>query len=286
MPATMPPDPLAERFDFGGQLIAEAGALALDFYRRLDSLSVERKGTQDVVSEADVEVEAHIRERLAARFPEDDFFGEEVGRPPARDGVAEGAAQPRGTGQPAAEPAGLWIVDPIDGTLPFVSGLTSWCVSIGYLRGGIIEMGFVAVPARGEIFVGRRGRGATLNGRPIHVSSSTSVDEGLLCIGMSPRVGPDQILAIMEPLLRRGAAYYREGSGALSLAYVAAGRLIGYIEAHINAWDCAGGVALVEAAGGRVNDVLAGEGLWRGGPIAAAPPAIYPVLEALISPPP
>jgi myo-inositol-1(or 4)-monophosphatase len=69
---------------------------------------------------------------------------------------------------------------------------------------------------------------------------------------MSPRISADQILACLGPVLRQGAVYYREGSGALSLCYVAAGRLIGYLEAQLNAWDGAGGAAVVEAAGGRV----------------------------------
>ena len=130
-------------------------------------------------------------------------------------------------------------------------------------------MGFLAAPARDEVFTGWRGHGATLNGRPIPVSGSTRLNDGLLCIGMSPRISADQIMAYVEPLLRRGVVYYREGSGALSLAYVAAGRLIGYVEAHLNSWDGLAGVALVEAAGGQVNDFLAGDALWKGGPIVA-----------------
>jgi len=256
--------PLAERFEFGRALIAEAGELALSYYERRASLAVRSKGTQDMVSEADVEVERLIRDRLAARFPGDAFLGEESGR-----ADVEGAS-------------GIWVVDPIDGTQPFVSDLTSWCVSIGYVHEGRVEMGFLAAPARDEVFTGWRGHGATLNGRPIAVSGSTGLNDGLLCIGMSPRISADQILAYVAPLLRRGVVYYREGSGALSLAYVAAGRLIGYVEAHLNSWDGLAGVALVEAAGGRVNDFLAGDALWKGGPIVATSPALYPELAEIM----
>jgi myo-inositol-1(or 4)-monophosphatase len=255
---------LAERFAFGSELIAEAAALALEYFERRASLLVRSKGTQDMVSEADVEVERLIRTRLAERFPVDAFLGEESGR-----AEAEGAA-------------GIWVVDPIDGTQPFMSDLTSWCVSIGYVHEGRIELGFVAAPARGEVFAGRRDHGATLNGRPIHVSASTRLDEGLLCIGMSPRVKADQIIAYLEPLLRRGVVYYREGSGALSLAYVAAGRLIGYVESHLNSWDGMGGAALVLAAGGCINDFLANDALWKGGPIVASSEALYPELAAIM----
>ncbi len=218
-----------------------------------------------MVSEADVAVEALIRDRLRARFPDDAFFGEESGLT-----EVEGAHY-------------VWVVDPIDGTQPFLSDLSSWCVSIGLARDGILEMGFLAAPARDEVFLGWRGHGATLNGRPLRVSTSTSLDDGLLSVGMSPRIGADQILPMFERLLRQGVVYYREGSGALSLAYVAAGRLIGYLEPHLNSWDGAAGVAIVEAAGGRVNDWFSQDTLLTGGPIVAAPPALYPALAAVLN---
>ena len=142
-------------------------------------------------------------------------------------------------------------------------------------------MGFVNAPARNELFIGRRGHGATLNGEPISVSDSTRLDDGIVGVGYSPRVGADELLPILEPLLRQGAMYYREGSGALGLCYLACGRLIGYVENHINSWDCAGAIAIIHAAGGLTNDFLADDGLWSGGPLMAGPPALYPLLEAL-----
>jgi myo-inositol-1(or 4)-monophosphatase len=257
-------DPLAERFAFGAALIEEAASLARRYYESQDSLTVRSKGTQDVVSEADTEVERLIRSAVEARYPEDAFFGEEFGH-----NEVEGAEA-------------IWIVDPIDGTQPFLSELTSWCVSIGFAWHGRLEMGFLAAPARDEVFLGRLGHGATLNGRPIHVSSSTSLDDGLLSIGMSPRIGPEEIVPIVEALLRQGVVYYREGSGALSLAYVAAGRLIGYIESHLNSWDGAAGVAIVQAAGGVVNDFLTPGSLFTGAPIVATNEALFDKLEAVL----
>ena len=256
-------DPISERFAFGQELIVEAAALAQRYYQSQESLTVRSKGTQDVVSEADVEVEKLIRGAIEARFPDDAFFGEEFGHNDV-------------------DAADVWIVDPIDGTQPFLKELSSWCVSIGFAHEGALEMGFVAAPARDEIFVGRVGHGATLNGRPIHVSDSTSLDDGLLSIGMSPRIGADEIVPIVDTLLRQGVVYYREGSGALSLCYVAAGRLIGYIESHLNSWDGAAGVAIVLAAGGTVNDFLTEESLFKGAPIIATNEALYPALEAVL----
>ena len=254
---------LDERFEAGAELIAEAGALAMGFFERLETLTVSRKGTQDMASQADVQTELLIRERLAARFPEDAFLGEETGR-----GDVVGAS-------------GIWVVDPVDGTQPFVNGMSSWCVSMAYVRDGRIELGFVDAPARQERFIGRRGGEATLNGRPIAVSRAQRLDEGIVGVGYSPRIGADELLPIFEPLLRQGAMFYRDGSGALALCYVACGRLIGYVEPHINAWDCAGALAVIAAAGGRTNDYLAGDALWMGGRLVAGPPALYPALEAL-----
>jgi myo-inositol-1(or 4)-monophosphatase len=256
-------DAIGERHEFGQAVIAEAAAMAQGFFERQDALTVRAKGRQDVVSEADVEVERLIRARVAERFPGDAFFGEEFGHN-------------------EVEADDVWIVDPIDGTQPFLSGLSSWCVSIGFARRGTLELGYVAAPARDEVFVGRVGHGASLNGRPIHVSDSSRLDDGLLSIGMSPRIGADEIVPIVDALLRQGVVYYREGSGALSLAYVAAGRLIGYIESHLNSWDGAAGVAIVQAAGGVVNDFFRPETLLTGAPIVATNAALYPALEAVL----
>jgi myo-inositol-1(or 4)-monophosphatase len=143
-------------------------------------------------------------------------------------------------------------------------------------------MGFVNAPARDELFVGRRGEGATLNGAPISVSDAARLDEGILGIGYSPRIGAGDIVPVIDQALRDGAMFYRDGSGTLDLCYVACGRLIGYVEPHIQAWDSLAAVAILEAAGGRVSDVLFDDAMWVGAPIVASTPALYPVLAALM----
>ncbi|WP_082659971.1 inositol monophosphatase family protein [Aureimonas sp. AU40] len=259
----MTPSELDARFRFAEALVREAGALALTYFRRLDSLTVRSKGLQDMASEADLDVETMIRERIAQAFPEDAFLGEETGR------TEFGGEQ------------GIWVVDPIDGTQPFVSGMSSWCVSIAFVQGGRNRMGFVYAPAREELFTGGDGHPATLNGRPIRVKSAASVKEGLVAAGYSTRLPPERFLPAFERLLKAGGMFYRDGSGALSLAYLAAGRLVGYVEPHINAWDCLGALAVIEAAGGRSSDFLAGDGLCNGNVLIAASPELYPSLETL-----
>jgi myo-inositol-1(or 4)-monophosphatase len=255
-----------ERFSFAASLIQQAGDLAMDYFRRLDTLRVQRKGPQDMATEADLDTELLIRDRLKERFPEDAFLGEETGRTEFASGQ------------------GIWVVDPIDGTQPFLSGLTGWCVSIAFVLDGTLEIGLVCSPARGELFAGRRGAGASLNGKAIGISTATQLTDGLVGVGYSPRVKPDEFLPLFSRLLGQGAMFYRDGSGALTLCYVACGRLIGYVEPHINSWDCLGALAIIQAAGGIMNDFLANDGLWKGNRIIAGPPALYPALNLLFAP--
>jgi myo-inositol-1(or 4)-monophosphatase len=261
----MLPSSIDDRFIYASALIQEAGELALRYFRHLDTLSVHSKGPQDMASEADLNTELLIRDRLKGRFPEDAFLGEETGR------------------TDFALDQGIWVVDPIDGTQPFISGLSSWCVSIAFLFNGLLEIGLVVSPARQESFAGRRGAGATLNGSPIQVSKVTRLTEGIVGVGYSPRVKPSGFLPLFSNLLAQGAMFYREGSGALTLCYVACGRLIGYVEPHINSWDCLGALAIIVAAGGKTNDFLSNDGLWKGNRIVAGPPSLYPALDRLFS---
>ena len=253
-----------ERFAFATELIAEAGALAASYFADIESLEVTSKGPQDVVSQADVNTELLIRERLAERFPDDAFFGEESGP----HGV-EGAV-------------GIWVVDPIDGTQPFTLGLSSWCVSIAFIQGSVMEIGLVFSPPADELFSAQRGRGATLNGRPISVSAAASLRDGMVGIGYSTRTDPEILLDTMGRLLHQGGMFQRNGSGALTLCYVACGRLIGYVEMHINSWDCLAALLLITEAGGQVNDFLEGSALHDGNRIIAGPPALYESLAALL----
>jgi myo-inositol-1(or 4)-monophosphatase len=256
---------IEERFKFAHTLVQEAGDLALDYFRRLDTLRVHRKGPQDMASEADLNTELLIRNRLKERFPEDAFLGEETGR---TDFAAD---------------QGIWVVDPIDGTQPFISGLTGWCVSIAFLLRGVLEIGLITSPARGELFAAQHGVGATLNGQDIRISAATRLTEGIVGVGYSPRVKPDEFLRLFSRLLNQGAMFYRDGSGALTLCYVACGRLIGYVEPHINSWDCLAALAIIQAAGGTISDFLSNDGLWKGNRLIAGPPSLYPPLSQLFS---
>src|SRR5258708_19746028 len=130
----MPTSDLHARFEFTSDLIKDAGQLALNYFHRLGTLTIKQKGEQDMASEADLNVELLIRERLHGRFPEDAFLGEETGRTEFSPGQ------------------GVWVVDPIDGTQPFISGLSGWCISIAFVLNGNLEIGLVYGPPPQKLF--------------------------------------------------------------------------------------------------------------------------------------
>lgn len=233
----------------------EAGTLGLRYFRNLESLEVESKGPQDIVSAADRAVEDLVRKRLTALFPDDAILGEEGG--------LEGQGR-----------EGTWVVDPIDGTWCFLNGIGSWCVALAYVRGGRIEIGVIYDPNSGELFSARAGGGAHLDGRPIRVADVTSVTQGTVSVGHSARVPPAAAVATIDRLLVAGGMFHRHGSGALGLAWTACGRLIGYVELHMNSWDAVAGLLLIAEAGGYANDFLANDGLLKGNVVLGCPPAL------------
>ncbi len=259
-----PDNELIRRFEFASVLIEDAGRLALDYFQRVGSLTIHSKGAQDMASEADLAVEAMIRDRLQDGFPEDSFLGEESGL------------------DRAAGSRGIWVVDPIDGTRPFLCGLPNWCISIAYVSDEELAFGLVKNPGADELFAGAVWQPATRNQEKIHPHGGASVAHGLTYLGASPRVGPEQVVPVLDRLMRAGGMFVRGGSGALGLCDVACGRLVGYVEAHINSWDCLGAIAVLQAAGCSVNDYLTGEALLHGNRIVAGPPAVFDQLDAIL----
>jgi myo-inositol-1(or 4)-monophosphatase len=226
----------------------EAGAMARR--RFLDhSFTVGFKGPQDFLTEVDGETEAFIAERLLAIFPTDGFIGEESKARPAGEGGAE------------------WVVDPIDGTANFARGVPHFCVSVACVAADKVEVGIIYDPMLDELFSSQRGAGARLNGAPMRASGASELAKSAIEIGWNMRASADQYVELLRRVARTGAAPFRTGSGALALAYVAAGRLDGYVEHHINAWDCLAGILLVSEAGGYVNDYLGAGGLTHGAPL-------------------
>jgi myo-inositol-1(or 4)-monophosphatase len=246
---------IESRHKIAEEVARQAGALALDYYSKRESLVIETKrDAQDVVSIADREVEQLIRGRFHASFPEDGVLGEEYGLEPGTSGFT-------------------WVVDPIDGTSPFVNGMPNWCVSIGLLFDGQPVVGVIAAPCHDELYSAASGSGATLNGKPLAIDPKRTIRDAVTGIGANNYVTPAFVGKMVEELLQAGGNFIRNGSGALMLAYVAAGRLVGYYEPYMHAWDCMAGYCLVKEAGGWHHPFpTQGERLTKGSPVLAAAP--------------
>lgn len=282
---------LQARYALACRLARDAGRHALTFFRERDSLQIEHKGLQDVVSRADREVEQFIRGGIAAEFPEDAFLGEESA---SDDGAAfdEGdieAARERDAGSRRV----LWVVDPIDGTTCFLQGMPVWCVSIGVVVDGVPTIGAVYDPNADELFHALRGKGAWLTSagddpgdaarvKPIAAHTARTFRDGPLGLGYSHKVPASTVVPFLDALLSDGGMFIRNGSGALMIAYVAAGRLIGYYEPFMYPWDCMAGLVLVREAGGEVEDFLAADGLRHGHRVIVAGAGLFTSLQRMV----
>jgi len=255
---------LAHRLRDAAAAAREAGQLARSYLADPSRLAVAFKGPQDVLTAADGAVERMIVARLSSAFPGDAFLGEE------------------GTGIAGDR---CWVIDPIDGTANFARGLPDWCVSIALVVGGRVDLGVIFDPGHDLLYTARRGEGARCNDRPIGVSATTDIRRARVDAGYSGRVAIDDFTGLLRRLLTAGATVTQCGSAALGLARVADGRLDGYVERHLFAWDVLAGLLLVEEAGGRVNPFLGGDGFTRGNKAIAATTALYPAIAAALDPP-
>ena len=250
---------MSERLRAACAVAIEAGGVAAARFQDRSSINVSFKGHQDYLTEVDGQVEKLIIERLGALFPEDAFIGEEGG----------GTASDK-----------VWVIDPIDGTSNFARGIAHFCVSIAYVDGAGPTIGVIYDPVLRELFAAERGSGAWLNGEPMKVSGLTDPRRSSVECGWSMRKPIEDYIALMGRVAEMGSGLYRCGSGALGMAYVAAGRIDGYVELHINSWDVLAGIVLVEEAGGVVNDFMAGNYLANGNPVLACTPALVGGLAA------
>ncbi|MBI5015637.1 MAG: inositol monophosphatase [Deltaproteobacteria bacterium] len=209
-----------------------AGAIQRERYRT--GLTVRQKGALDLVTDVDVACEEAIREVLRRRAPGTAVLGEEGG--------LEGDGADR------------WVVDPLDGTTNYAHGFPVFCVSIAWEAGGRVRAGVVYDPLRDELFGAEEGRGSLLNGAPIRVTRTGTLEDALLATGFpyDRRTNPRNNLDAFARLTLATQGVRRGGAAALDLAYVAAGRLDGFWEPGLKPWDLAAGILLVVEAGGRV----------------------------------
>jgi len=203
----------------------------------------------DLVTEVDKGTEVLIRKIIQTYFPTHAILGEE--------GVEPGAEASRRALEEIKNEEYVWIVDPIDGTTNFIHGLPFYSVSIALAHRGEVIVGVVYDPSRDELFVAEKGKGAYVHGKRMSVSPEERLEDSLIATGFP--TDRERILPLALKQIEAVAPKVRNlrsaGSAALHLAYVAAGRLSGFWEANLNAWDIAAGMLLVQEAGGRITDM-------------------------------
>ncbi len=196
-----------------------------------------KEGINNLVTEADHAAEKAIIEVIREAYPDHFILSEE-------------------TGEMKTSSNYKWIIDPIDGTVNFANGIPICCVSIAVEQDGQMVQGAVFNPFMREMFFAEKGKGATLNGKPIRVSNKETVSTSCLVTGFPYTYldMPNGPVQIFEKLIRNGIPVRRLGSAAIDLCWVAAGRFDGFYEHKLEAWDSAAGFLIVEEAGGRVTD--------------------------------
>lgn len=235
------------------QAAMKAGrSLSRDF-GEVQNLQVSMKGPGDYVSQADRKAEDIVFAELSKARPGYAFLMEERGVIEGDDGQHR------------------WIVDPLDGTTNFLHGIPLFAVSIALERQGQIVAGVVYNPAMDELYTAERGGGAFMNDRRLRVAGRTKLVEAVIGCGM-PHLGRGQhgnFLIELRNVMAEVSGVRRLGSASLDLAYVAAGRMDGFWETGLSAWDVAAGILLIREAGGFVSDFAGGQDVLNAGSLVA-----------------
>ena len=250
---------IEQRFELACELARDCGDRAMRA-RRGTAFTVTAKGPQDFVTDVDLQIESTIRSRIAVAFPTDSVLGEEGGFSPAPGEVT-------------------WLVDPIDGTANFVRDLGHWSVSIAAMVQDRLVFGVVYDPVREEMFTAVAGKGAACNKAPLRIVDVTDLAEATIGVGYCTGFPAARHGACVAGLIAAGASYRDLGSAAVSLAYVAAGRLHGYVEAGIRSWDIGAGILIVSEAGGFATPIPTGNALARPTSVVAVAPGIAAPLK-------
>jgi myo-inositol-1(or 4)-monophosphatase len=263
----MPSASLTTALAVATQAAQAAGNLLASFRGRPVAYATKRHAA-DLVTNVDRASERLIHAIIRKRFPEHGFYGEERTRTHRSS-------------------PWQWLVDPLDGTTNFVHGVPVFAVSIGLVHEGRPVLGVIYDPSYRELFTAVRGRGARLNGRRMRVSPTRRLADSLFSTGFSVkfRRNPAPYLRWFQAFQSRCHAVRRSGSTAISLAYVAAGRLEGFYEQDLWPWDIAAGIVLVEEAGGRVSDFRDRPVQFKAGEVVASNGHLHEKILTLLAPP-
>jgi myo-inositol-1(or 4)-monophosphatase len=229
-------------------------------------IRVDKKGAIDLVTEVDIEVERTFRAMIAERFPDHTVLAEEGG--------IGGATESRYR----------WVFDPLDGTSNYASGIPIFCSTLALEIDGVPTVGAVFDPMRNELFTAERGVGAWLNGEQLHVSTTDKLTDAMLVTGFpyDVRERLDDFLRLFGGFLQHARAVRRLGSAAIDLCWTAAGRMDGFWERGIKAWDVMAGGLIVLEAGGRVTAVDGSSWDPHAGQVLASNGVIHDEMLAVI----
>jgi myo-inositol-1(or 4)-monophosphatase len=217
----------------------DAGRLIRD--RVGTNIGIDHKGSIDLVTDVDLASERLIREAISTYYPRHEILAEE-------GGLSESGSEYR------------WVVDPLDGTTNYAHGYPTFCVSIALECKGEPVLGVVYDPMRDELFSAEHGAGATLNNRPIHVSTITDLMQGMLSTGFPYDIKTSTLTNLdhWSNFALRAQALRRDGAAALDLCYVACGRFDGFWELNLSPLDTAAGTLIVTEAGGSITNFSGG----------------------------
>lgn len=248
------------------EAVLRAGEIQLSYFGR--DVRIEKKGVIDLVTEADLAVEEMFRDLINSRFPDHLVLAEEHHQ----------------TDSTIDKPGFRWIFDPIDGTTNFAHNLPIFCSSLALEISGRLEIATVYDPTRRELFTAERGGGAFLNGIPMKVSLAEKLVDSVLCTGFPYDVHDtlDDVVSLFSQFTGQARAVRRLGSAALDLCYVASGRLDGFWEQRLQAWDIAAGALLVEEAGGKISALSGGKFNVHAGEVLASNGLIHDAMMTVI----
>jgi len=246
-----------------------AGAIINRASLDLDRIAVDRKGHNDFVTEVDQAAEAAVIDVLLGAYPGHAILAEESGRE-------------RG----AKDSDYLWIIDPLDGTTNFIHGFPVYATSIALAFRGKVEQAVVYDPARNDLFMASKGRGAFLNDKRLRVSKRPRLNEALIGTGFPFRKGDNfkRYLKMFEEVMQQCAGLRRPGAAALDLCYVAAGWYDGFFETGLSPWDIAAGSLMVTEAGGLIGNFTGESDYLYQREIVAGNPKVYAQLVSLLKP--
>lgn len=234
------------------ELILLVGEYIRTERKSFQSHSVEHKDVYDMVSYVDKTSEKKLIDGLENILPGSSFLAEE-------------------TGETNNDSSYRWIIDPLDGTTNFIHQIPHFCISVALLYQGVTTAAWVYEICNHELYEAFRGKGTTLNSIPVYTSRTTSIEHSLFATGFPVRTYKklDQYMKLQQWIVQNSRGIRRLGTAAYDLCLVASGRVDGFYEPGLSAWDVAAGSLIVEEAGGKVTDFKGGDDFLFGKEILA-----------------